>query len=111
VTGSILVSLLVVGVTALIFDEVIARQKRRERDLVTVRGKILYAQARRAFGAVARGDEASGPSRALEEIRPLASLLLAAADYIWASSHVERRPRLSGWSAWVGALSSRTGLC
>lgn len=54
--GSILASLLAVGVTALIFDEVIARQRRRERATsVAVQAMILYAQARRAFGAILAG--------------------------------------------------------
>jgi hypothetical protein len=84
-TGSILGNLLVVGATALILDEVIARHQRRERAIsVAVQGMILYAQARRAFdGVLASIEQPSGSGGALEEMRPLASMLLDASPSLF----------------------------
>jgi hypothetical protein len=101
-TGSVVASLLVLGVTALIFDEVIARHQRRERaSTVAVQGLILYSQARRAYGAVLAGvDAASGSSNASEEMRPLASMLLTASPSLFddpvARVFLERLQRLMG---------------
>jgi len=79
-TGSILASLLVVGATALIFDEAIARHQRRERaTTVAVQGMILYAQAQTTLAAVlARDEQAPASGGAREQMRGLAGLLLAA---------------------------------
>ena len=80
ITGSIVSNLLVVGVTALIVDEVIARRQRKERAVsVAVQGLIVYGQTRRTYDAVvaAIGGEAAGKGNgAADEMRSLANMLL-----------------------------------
>jgi hypothetical protein len=81
-TSSVATSLLVLAVTGLIVDEVVARRHRRERALsVAIQALIVYGQARRAWSTVmTAGDnrEESG-STPTEELRTLASMLLTAA--------------------------------
>jgi hypothetical protein len=73
-TSSAVSSLLVVGVTALIFDEVVARRQRSERAVtVAVQGLIVYRQALRSYEAVTSRTSAAG-----DEMRILASMLLVA---------------------------------
>ena len=81
-TGSVATSLLVLAVTALIVDEVVARRQRREHaQSVAVQALIVYGQARRAWKTVMTvGDTAEGSaSSPSEELRTLASMLLTAA--------------------------------
>ncbi len=73
-TTSVLSDLLVVGVAALIIDEVVACRQRKERALsVASQALIVYSQARRAYGAVVAnlGDESS-PAGAPDELTALA---------------------------------------
>jgi hypothetical protein len=84
-TGSVVSSLLVVAVTALIFDEVVARRQRKERAVaVAVQGLIVYGQARRAYDAVvAAGDGGSDSSAAPDELRNLAAMVLSASSSLF----------------------------
>jgi len=101
-TGSIVASLLVVGATGLIFDEAIARHQRRDRATsVAVQGMILYAQARQAFRAVvAEIGRASDSDDALEQVRPLANMVLSASPSLFddtqARLFLDRLQRLMG---------------
>lgn len=100
-TGSVLASMLVVGVTGLIFDEAIARYQRRDRaSTVAVQGLILYGQACRAYAAVLADVDGAADSRASEEMRPLASMLLTASPSLFddpvARVFLERIQRLMG---------------
>jgi hypothetical protein len=81
-TGSVATSLLVLAVTGLIVDEVVARRQRRERALsVAVQALIVYGQARRVWNAVVTTDDMGEGSAnsSSEEFRTLASMLLTAA--------------------------------
>jgi hypothetical protein len=91
-TGSIVSSLLVLAVTGLIVDEVVARRQRRERALsVAVQGLIVFGQARRACGAILSGDVAeSGSSAAADELRNLASMLLTASPSLFDDPEARR---------------------
>jgi hypothetical protein len=52
-TGDVVSSLLVVGATVLIFDEILARRQRKERaGSVAVQVLIVYGQAVRAYDAL-----------------------------------------------------------
>jgi hypothetical protein len=84
-TGSVMANLLVVAVTALIVDEVVARRQQRKRGVsVAVLGLIVYGQARRAFGAVnASGEGGSDTLDASEELRTLASMVLTASSALF----------------------------
>lgn len=84
-TGSIVASLLVLAVTGLIVDEVVARRQRRERAVsVAVQGLIVFGQARRAFGAVSSSDvEQLRSSAAAEELRTLEGMLLTASPSLF----------------------------
>jgi hypothetical protein len=76
-TGSIVSSLLVLAVTALIVDEVVARRQRRERAVsVAVQGLIVYGQARRVYDSM---KSTSAP----EELGTLASMLLTASSSLF----------------------------
>jgi hypothetical protein len=90
VTGSAVSSLLVVGVSALIFDEVVARRQRTQRAVtVAVQGLIVYGQTRRTYDAVVAGaenGEADGRGQdkgAGDELRILASMLLMASPALF----------------------------
>jgi hypothetical protein len=114
-TGSVVTNLLVLAVTALIVDEVVARRQRRQRALsVAVQGLIVYSQARRAYDAVmAEGDGESGSS-ASEELRSFASMLLTASPSLFddpvARSFLEQVQRLSGSMFRTVSASSRDPL-
>jgi hypothetical protein len=84
VTGSVVSSLLVLAVTALVVDEVVARRQRRERAAsVAVQGLIVYGQARRACNIIVARDPATSVGSASEELRALATMLLTAAPNLF----------------------------
>ena len=84
-TGSIVSNLLVLAVTGLIVDEVVARRQRRERAVsVAVQGLIVFGQARRACGVILSSDvEESGSGDPSEELRTLASMVLTASPSLF----------------------------
>ncbi len=84
-TTDVACSLLVVAVTALIFDEVVARRQRRDRATsVAIQGLIVFEQGRRTYeAAVAGGAQELGSSAAPEELRTLASMLLTASPSLF----------------------------
>jgi hypothetical protein len=80
-TGSIVSSLLVLGVAGLVVDEIVARRQLRERAAtVAVQAIIVYGQARRASNAVL---VANAESNASDEARTLASMLLTASPSLF----------------------------
>jgi hypothetical protein len=91
-TGSVVSSLLVLAVAGLVFDSIVARRQRHDRATsVAVQGLIVYGQARRAFEAVKDRDEAeSGDGVAKEELRTLASMLLAASSSLFDDPEARR---------------------
>jgi hypothetical protein len=91
-TGSIVSSLLVLAVTGLIVDEVVARRQRRERSVsVAVQGLIVYGQARRAYDAVvAKGAAEPGSTVASDELRALAGMLLTASPSLFDDPEARR---------------------
>jgi hypothetical protein len=84
-TGSVVSNLLVLAVTALIVDEVVARRQRRERAVsVAVQGLIVYNQARRVFEAVSSGGhDTEHEDAAQEELRTLTTMLLTASSSLF----------------------------
>jgi hypothetical protein len=81
-TTSVVSSLLIVGATALIFDEVVAYRQRKDRGLsVAAQALIVYGQAREAYQAVMASDDSA--SGAPSELRDLASNLLVAAPSLF----------------------------
>lgn len=84
-TGSIVSSLLVLAVTGLIVDELVARRQRRERATsVAVQGLVVFGQARRAFSAIMSSDvEDPRSTAAAEEMRTLAGMLLTASPSLF----------------------------
>jgi hypothetical protein len=102
-TGSIVSSLLVLGVTAVIVDEILARRQRRERATsVAVQGMIVYAQAVRAYAALSGASPDGGESSADlgEEMRSLANMILTASPSLFddpqARVFLENLQRLAG---------------
>ena len=109
-TGNVVSSLLVLGVTALIFDEVVARRQRQERAAsVAVQGLIVYGQAVRAYntfmadpGAVTGGAgvDAEHFDQVRDEARNLASMILVASAPLFddpeARLFLEEVQRLTG---------------
>lgn len=98
-TESVVTSLLVLAIAALIVDEVVANRQRRERAVsVAVQALIVYGQARRAVNAVSDRTEGIGTSPR-EELRSLATMLLTAApslfDDLDARRFLEEAERLS----------------
>jgi len=91
-TGSIVSSLLVLAVTGLIVDEVVARRQRRERAIsVAVQGLIVFGQARRTCDAIMRSDvDDPCSSGAAEELRTLASMLLTASPSLFDDPEAHR---------------------
>jgi hypothetical protein len=88
-TSCVVSSLLVLGVTVLIIDEVLARRRRQERAVsVAVQALIVYAQALRSCDAVVAmvtagpGGGGTGPEVAQvdvhDEVRSLANMILVA---------------------------------
>jgi hypothetical protein len=95
-TANIVSSLLVLAVTALIVDEIVARRQRKERAMsVAVQALIVYGQARRTWNAVksspaegmGRGD---GTGSVLEEWRALANMLLTASPALFEDPEARR---------------------
>ena len=83
-TGSIVSSLLVLGVAGLIVDEIVARRQLRERAAtVAVQAMIVYGQARRASNALLVENEDSDASDASSEARTLSSMLLTASPSLF----------------------------
>jgi hypothetical protein len=84
-TSSVVSNLLVLAVTGLIVDEVIARRRRQERAVsVAVQGLIVYGQTRRAHDAIALARSPGGdPDAAADELRTLASMVLTAAPNLF----------------------------
>jgi ABC-type protease/lipase transport system fused ATPase/permease subunit len=103
-TSSIVSSLLVLGVTALIVDEVVARRQRKDRaNSVAVQAVIVYDQAERTYSAVlATLDEAGegADDDAREELRALANMLLTSSPNLFddpdARIFLENVQRLTG---------------
>ena len=94
-TSCVVSSLLVLGVTVLILDEVIVRRQRKERAVsVAVQAVIVYGQVRRsweAVAAVASGSRAGGGGaepgatqlEARDEVHSLASMILVASPALF----------------------------
>jgi hypothetical protein len=84
-TGDIVSSMLVVAVTGLIVDEVVARRQRRDRAVsVAVQAVIVYGQTRRAYDAVLASDaDETSSSDSSDDLRALASMLLAASPSLF----------------------------
>ncbi|HEY1777360.1 MAG TPA: hypothetical protein VGG41_14475 [Solirubrobacteraceae bacterium] len=102
-TGAIVSSLLVLGVTAVIVDEILARRQRRERATsVAVQGMIVYAQAVRAYAVLTDASPDGGESSADlgEEMRSLANMILTASPSLFddpqARVFLENLQRLAG---------------
>jgi hypothetical protein len=85
ITTSLVSDLLIVGATALIFDEVQAYRQRKDRSLsVAAQGLIVYGQAREAYQAVtANVSDPSAGSGIPDELRDLASNLLVASPSLF----------------------------
>jgi len=95
-TASIVSSLLVLAVTALIVDEIVARRQRKERATsVAVQALIVYGQGRRTWNAV-KASAADGKGKgndagsALEEWRALANMLLSASPALFEDPEARR---------------------
>jgi hypothetical protein len=85
-TASILSNLLVLGVTALIVDEVVARRQRNDRaNSVAVQAVIVYDQAQRTYSAQMAAIDAAGEPEndAPEELRALANMLLTSSPSLF----------------------------
>jgi hypothetical protein len=92
-TSCVVSSLLVLGATVLIVDEIVARRQRRERAVsVAVQGLIVYGQALRAYDVVmAAHDTLSGDGAVdaahfgemREEVRNLANMVLVASPSLF----------------------------
>jgi hypothetical protein len=100
-SGSIVSSLLVLGVAGLIVDEVVSRRQRRDRaSLVAVQALIVYTQTRRAYTALVANADAPDPDDAGSEIRILASMILTASPSLFddpsARLFLEEVQRLGG---------------
>ncbi len=95
-TASIVSSLLVLAVTALIVDEVVARRQRKERAMsVAVQALIVYGQGRRTWNAVKSSaadgkGKANGAGSPLDEWRALASMLLTASPALFEDPEARR---------------------
>ena len=99
-TASIVSSLLVLAVAALIVDGVVARRQRKEpAKSVTVQALIVYGQVRRTWNAVKSSTDGLGgghdASSALEEWRGLANMLLTASPALFEEPEARR-----SWKRW-----------
>jgi hypothetical protein len=85
ITTSLVSDLLIVGATALIFDEVQAYRQRKDRSLtVAAQGLIVYGQAREAYQAVlANLSDPSAGAGVPDELKDLASNLLVASPSLF----------------------------
>ncbi|MGC2191250.1 MAG: hypothetical protein WA751_02835 [Candidatus Dormiibacterota bacterium] len=88
-TANVISSLLVVGVTVLLLDEIVARRQREDRSQsVAVQGLILYGQARRANRVVLEllgGSDSEQEVRdeVGREVRDLANMILIASPALF----------------------------
>lgn len=84
-TGNIVSSLLLLAVTGLVVDEVVARRQRRQREVsVAAQALIVYGQARRTCEAlVGPKPDDSDLRAAKEESRDLASMVLTASSSLF----------------------------
>jgi hypothetical protein len=83
-TSSVVSNLLVLAVTGLIVDEVVARRRRQERAVsVAVQGLIVYGQTRRAHDAISVTGSLGVSTTAADELRTLASMVLTAAPNLF----------------------------
>jgi hypothetical protein len=91
-TGSVVSNLLVLAVTALIVDEVVARRQRRQRAVsVAVQVLIVYGQARRAYDTIsATGEERGHSNSASDELRTLAGMVLTASPSLFEDPEARR---------------------
>lgn len=111
-TSSVVANLLVLAVTALIVDEVVARRDRRKRAVsVAVQSLIVYGQSVRAYNAVTAEGEAGQTSAAPEELRALASMLLTASSSLFddpvARRFLEQIERFTGLMFAATSASSK----
>jgi hypothetical protein len=85
ITTSLVSDLLIVGATALIFDEVQAYRQHKDRSLtVAAQGLIVYGQAREAYQAVlANLSDPSAGAGVPDELKDLASNLLVASPSLF----------------------------
>ncbi|HEY5271835.1 MAG TPA: hypothetical protein VIJ34_01230 [Acidimicrobiales bacterium] len=117
-TGDVVSSLLIVGVTALLFDELVARRQRKDRSVsVAVQVLIVYGQARRVYNAVVASADENDRTSAGEDLRSLANMLLTAGpgffDDRQARQFLEQVERLAGsiyraFTATAPVLSAQT---
>jgi hypothetical protein len=116
VTGSTVSSLLVLAVTVLVIDEVVARRGRNERArVVAVQGLIVYGQIRRSHDAVlAQGADGSGSDAAVDELRNVANMLLIAAPMLFddptARTFLEEAQRFSAIMIRIAVARTGTAL-
>jgi hypothetical protein len=84
-TGNIVSSVLLLAVTGLVVDEVVARRQRKQREVsVAAQALIVYGQARRTCQAlVGPRPEDSDLRAAKEESRDLASMVLTASSSLF----------------------------
>lgn len=85
-TASIVSNLLVLGVTALIVDEVVARRQRSDRATsVAVQAVIVYDQAQRTYSALSAALDATDEPEndAPDELRALANMLLTSSPSLF----------------------------
>ena len=85
ITTSLVSDLLIVGATALIFDEVQAYRQRKDRSVsVAAQALIVYGQAREAYQAVlANVGDLSSDAGVPDELRDLAGNLLVASPSLF----------------------------
>jgi hypothetical protein len=100
-TGNVVSSLLIVGVTALIFDELVARRQRKARAVsVAVQAAIVYSQSRRVYDTLLAGADEDDRQGAGEDLRILANMLLTAGPNLFddpeARQFLEKVERLAG---------------
>lgn len=102
-TTDVVSSLLVLGVAALIVDEVVARRQRKQRAVsVAVQSLIVFEQARRTYEQVIDvAKDPSGVSSARDEAMNLANMLLIASPALFddpqARVFLQQVQRLAGW--------------
>jgi len=102
-TTDVVSSLLVLGVAALIVDEVVALRQRKQRALsVAVQSLILFEQARRTYEQVMNvGEESASVPEARDEAMNLANMLLIASPALFddpeARVFLHQVQRLTGW--------------
>jgi hypothetical protein len=112
-TASIVSNLLVLGVAALIVDEVVARRQRNDRaSSVAVQAAIVYDQARRTYSSLlAALNEVGEPNNdAPDELRALANMLLTSSPSLFddpqARLFLEDVQRLTGVMVRASSTSS-----